>query len=99
MGTPGPTLTERLAELANNPEAESAFKALLVKITASRTDIEAARGRLKAAKVGDVELNKGEIGTRWREDLELCEQLGLIINMPVYRHPSLRARAPRVQVG
>lgn len=93
-GTQGQTLRERLAELSS--DAEAGFKALLVKIEASRTDLEGARGRLKASKVGDIELNPGEIKARWREDLELCEQLGQIVNMPVYRHRALKRQAVEV---
>lgn len=88
--TPNRTLEQQLDALASNAEAEASFKAIIAKIDTSRADLETARGRLKAAEVGDVKLNANEIRQRWQEDLELCEQLGAIISMPVYRHKALR---------
>lgn len=96
LGSPGVTFDERIASLAGNTAAEDSFKALLAAITTSRTDIEAARGRLKAAEVGDIKLNPKELRQRWREDLELCERMARIINMEVVRHPAIKSGSPRL---
>lgn len=88
VGNTGPDLSERLDAL--NAEAETQVKALLTKIAASRADIESARGRLKAAEVGDIKLNPKEMRQRWKEDLYLCQQLGVIVQMGVCYHPAQR---------
>lgn len=88
VGNAGPDLSERLDALS--AEAEAQVTALLTKIDTSRTDIEGARGRLKASEVGDIKLNEKEIKQRWREDLYLCQQLGNIVQMDVRWHPAKR---------
>lgn len=86
VGNAGPDLVQRLDALS--AEAEAQVIVLLTKIDTSRTDIEGARGRLKASEVGDIKLNQMELKQRWREDLYLCQQLGNIVQMAVQWHPS-----------
>ncbi len=93
VGNQGPDLSERLDALS--AESELRVVELLDAIDTSRTDITAARGRLKAEQVGDIKLNQRELKDRWREDYLLCRQLAVIVGMEVYDHPS-RPKPPEV---
>lgn len=92
-GNVSQTLATILDKLTANTEAR--VIALIGAITTSRADLVTARGRLKAAKVGDIDLNKDELKQRWQEDFRLCEQLSILLGTPIQRHPSKRG-APEV---
>lgn len=94
FGTPSQTLATILASLTANTETRVA--ALLTLIATSRTDIAAARGRLKAAEVGDIKLNGNELRDRWREDYRLCRQLSILLGVPLEDHPAPGRVAPEV---
>lgn len=80
-------LEERLAAL--NAAAEARVKSLLAEIDTLRSDITAARGRLKAAELEGIKLNPKEIDQLWKEDLRLCRMLAQVISWPLKRHPAL----------
>lgn len=88
FGNPNNSLALILDSLTAATEAR--ISALLTSITASRTDIDSAMGRLKAGKVGDIELNPKEITQRWKQDLRLCRQMGSLLGVPVVNHPAQR---------
>lgn len=87
QGNSGPDLDLRMDELP--AEAEARVVALLGKLDTSRTDIEGALGRLKAAEVEGIVLNPRELRDRWREDLKLCQQLAVVVAFEVKWHPAL----------
>lgn len=91
---PSNTLRQILDGMTANTEARVIV--LIGQISTSRTDIVSARGRLKAGKVGDIELNKDEIKQRWREDYRLCQQLGILLGVPILTHPAKGKHCPEV---
>ena len=93
FGNPNNSLALILDSLTAPTEAR--VSALLTSITTSRTDISSAQGRLKAGKVGDIELNPKELKQRWKEDLRLCRHLGSLLGVPVADHPA-RTDCPEV---
>lgn len=94
LGNPSQTLRTILDNLTAN--TESRVTALLTKIGTSRSDIDAAAGRLKAAKVGDIELNDQEIPQRWTADYQLCRQLSILLGVPINDHPGKPRGGPEV---
>lgn len=94
LGNPSQTLATILDNLTAN--TESRVSALLVKIATSRTDIDAATGRLKAAEVGDIKLNGQELPQRWKADYQLCRQLSILLGVPIQDHPAKPRSGPEV---
>jgi hypothetical protein len=63
------------------PAGEVQVRALLAKLANSRSEIEASLGRLKASKLGPIELNGREMDQRKQHDTWLVRQLAAVLNV------------------
>lgn len=81
--------------LSNDADHEAQVIALITDLTTIDTDLKNSHGRLKADKVGSIELNRSEISQRRSEGRRLvgrlCSLLGIKRGVDVFSSGSSNA--------